>query len=168
MKQRSSKNLWETFHCYSNAKPTLLVPLTFNRFEKTKLKRFIFVQLLSSSFFFFFFFFLSFFFHKNNSKSIRYLRTINIYMYWTALLTFYLFWALCELQVASYSLKTVPKSLRVFMSTLLGFSRNNYVGVASMVRPHMDYWACAVQANRTVRKRSFVVFSINLIFTKGV
>ena len=41
----------------------------------------------------------------------------------------------------SYNLKTVPKLLRVLdlMRTLLGFSRNNCMGVACIAKPHLDY-----------------------------
>ena len=41
--------------------------------------------------------------------------------------------------MASYGLKTAPKMLRVRMHTLLGFSRNNYVGMTRIVRPHLGY-----------------------------
>ena len=37
-----------------------------------------------------------------------------------------MFWASCELWVASYGLKAVPKLLRIFMCTLLGFSGSNW------------------------------------------
>ena len=39
--------LTDYFPLLSNAKPTLLVPLTFNRVEKTKKRNFDFVRLLS-------------------------------------------------------------------------------------------------------------------------
>ena len=70
-----------------------------------------------------------------------------------------MFSASCELRVSSYGPKTVPKSLRVLMRTLLGFSRNNCVGVARIVTPHLHYWTRA----RSVRRSSFIVFSINLV-----
>ena len=48
-KQRSSKSLQTASLCYSNAKSTVKVPLTFNKVEKTKVENFDFVHLLSSS-----------------------------------------------------------------------------------------------------------------------
>ena len=48
IKQRSSKSLQNTSLCYSNAKSTLLVSLTFKRVEKTN-HNFNFVHPLSSS-----------------------------------------------------------------------------------------------------------------------
>ena len=130
-KQRSSKRL------QTNAKSTLKIPLTFNKVEKTKLEDFNFVHLFSSSFFF----------ARHNPKSIQCIQILNIPNNWSAnLLHTYLFWSLCELRVASYGLKTVPKSFRILMHTLLGFSRNNCVGVARIVRPHLDYWMRVVQA----------------------
>ena len=44
-RSRSAKSLQTTFLCYSNAKSTLKVPLTFNKVEKTKLENFNFVQI---------------------------------------------------------------------------------------------------------------------------
>ena len=141
-KQRSSKSM-QIFLCYSNTKSTLLVSLTLNRVEKAKHKNFGFVHLLSSSSS------SSSFFTRHNSKSIRSLRILNIPNDCSAnLLHSYLFWGSCELRVASYCLKNVPKMLRVFMGMLVNFSHDNCGGVAHIhvVRPHLDYWARAVQA----------------------
>ena len=65
-KAEKLKRLQTTSLCYSNAKSTLKVLLTFNRVEKTKLEKFDFVH------------FLSFFFATHNSKSIRSLQILNI------------------------------------------------------------------------------------------
>ena len=43
-----------------------------------------------------------------------------------------------ELRLASYDTKTVSNTLRVIARTLLGFSRNDCMGVARIVRPHPD------------------------------
>ena len=43
-----------------------------------------------------------------------------------------------ELLLASYGLRTVSNMLRVLLRTLPSFSRNNCVGMARMVRPHLD------------------------------
>ena len=67
---------------------------------------------------------------------------------WMYIVHSYLFWALCELRVLNDGLKTVPRSLRVLMRTLLGFSCNNRVGVPCIVTLHLDYWARAVQTAR--------------------
>ena len=40
--------------------------------------------------------------------------------------------------MSSYGFKTVPKSLRVLVSTLLGVSRDNCIGVARIVWPHTE------------------------------
>ena len=39
----------------------------------------------------------------------------------------------------NYGLKTVHELHRVLMHMLFGFSRNNCVGMADIVRPHLDY-----------------------------
>ena len=44
MKQRSAQSLQTTSLCYSNAKSTLLVPLTFIKTKKTKQENFSFVH----------------------------------------------------------------------------------------------------------------------------
>ena len=62
------------------------------------------------------------------------------------LLRSYFFKALCKLRVESYGLKTVSKPLHVLMRKLLGFSHNDCVGMAQIVRPHLDYRTRAVQA----------------------
>ena len=49
MKHRSSKSLHTTSLYYSNGISPPKVPLTFNKFEKTKLENYDFVDLLSSS-----------------------------------------------------------------------------------------------------------------------
>ena len=64
--------------------------------------------------------------------------------------------------------KTVGKSLRILMRTLLGFSCNNCVGVVRIVRPHLDYWMRAVHAARSVRRSLLIVFSINVVYLKAV
>ena len=138
-KQRSSTSFRTTSFCYSYAKSTLLVPLTFNRVKKTKHEIFNFVHLRSS-------FFLCFS-ARHDLESIRCMQTLNTPNNYSAnLLHSYLFWASCELQVASYGLKAVPKMLRILMHMLLGFSCNNCVGMTCIVRPHLDYWTRAVQA----------------------
>ena len=50
----------------------------------------------------------------------------------------YMFSAVYELRLESYGLKTVSNTLRVLLRTLLSFSRDNCVGMARMVRPHLD------------------------------
>ena len=139
MRQRSSKSLQTTSLRYSNAKSSPKALPTFSKVEKTKLENFNFVQLLSFSS-------SALFFCRHNSKSILCLQILNLPNDCSAnLLHSYLFWASCELHVASYNLKTVPTSLCVLMCTLLRFSLNNCVGVARKVRPHLDYWARAVR-----------------------
>ena len=145
MKQRSSNSLRSASLCYSNAKSTLLVTLTFNRDERSKHKNFIlfifFLLLLFLSSFI-----SSFFFARHNSKSIHFFQILNIPNDCSAnLLHSYFFWAPCELRMVSYGLKTGPKSIHVFTRTLLEFSHNNCVGVARIFRPHLDYWERAVQ-----------------------
>ena len=131
-KQRSSESLQTAEHCYSNAKSTLLVPLFFSTVEQTKHEKFNFVHLLC--------FFLSFFLYRINSESIWFLQTINIPNDCFAnLLRSYLVWALCELRVASYGLKTISETLHILVRTLLGFSDNNCVSMASIVRSHLEY-----------------------------
>ena len=47
---------------------------------------------------------------------------------------------------------------------------NNCVGVAHIIRPHLDYRASAVQTAKSVRKSSFIVYSINIhvVYLKAV
>ena len=45
----------------------------------------------------------------------------------------------------SYSLKTVFTTLCILVLTLLGFSFNNCVVIAHIVRPHLDYSTHEVQ-----------------------
>ena len=63
----------------------------------------------------------------------------------------------------SYGVKTVPMSLRILMRALLGFSRNKFCrhGTYSHATPWIPN-ARVVQAVRSVRRSSFIVFSINL------
>ena len=118
-KQRSEKSLQTTSLCYSIAKFTLKTPLTFSKVEKTKHKNFDFVHLLSSSSFFFFFFFFSI---KHNSKTIQYVQILRIPNDCSANDDYsYMFWAVYELRLASYGLKTVSNTLRVLLRTLLSF-----------------------------------------------
>ena len=67
----------------------------------------------------------------------------------------YLFWAVFKLQLVSYDLKPVINTLRVLLRTLLSFSGNNYVGMARMVRPHPDYWTCALHAGEVTGSDEF-------------
>ena len=159
MKQRSSKSLRTTSFYYSNDKSIPKVLLTFNKVQKTKLENFDFLHLLSSLFFL----------ARHNSKSIWSLQILNIPNDCLAnLLHSSLFWALCKLRVLSYGLKTVPKLLHILMRTLLSFPHNNCVGVARKVWPHLDYWARAVKAARSIGRSSCITFSINLVKLKAV
>ena len=133
-KQRSEKSLQTTSLCYSIAKSILKTPLTFSKVEKTKYENFDFVHLLSS-------------FIKHNSKTIQCVQILNIPNDCSANGDYsYMFWAVYELWLASYGLKTVSNTLRVLLRTLLSFSRNNCVGTARMVRPHLDNWTRALHA----------------------
>ena len=150
------KSLQTTSLCYSNAQTTPKVSVIFNKIEKTKLETFHFVLLLSSST-------SSFsstsFLAKRNSKGIRSLQILNIpYNCLANLLHSYLLWVSCELWVLSYGLKTILKSLRVLVCTLLNFSFNYCVGVARKVRPHLEFWASTGKAARSVRRRFFSFF----------
>ena len=149
-KQRSEKSLQTTSLCYSIAKSTLKTPLTFSKVEKTKHENFDFVHILSSSFFFL----LSFI--KYNSKTIRCVQILNIPNDCSANGDYsYMFWAVYELRLASYGLKTVSNTLRVLLCTLLSFSRNNCVGMARMVRPHLDNWTRALHAGEVTGSDEF-------------
>ena len=76
---------------------------------------------------------------KHNSKTIRCVQILNIPNDCSANGDFScMFSAVYELRLASYGLKTVSNTLRVLLRTLLSFSRNNCVGMAGMVRPHLD------------------------------
>ena len=153
-KQRSEKSLQTTSLCYSIAISTLKTPLTFSKVEKTKHENFDFVHLLSSSSSFFFFFF--FFFIKHNSKTIQCVQILNIPNDCSAHGDYsYRFWAVYELRLASYSLKTVSNTLRVLLRTLLSFSRNDCVGMARMVRPHLDNWTRALHAGEVTGSDEF-------------
>ena len=119
---------------------TLKTPLTFSKVEKTKHENFDLVHLS----FFFFFFFIK---HTCNSKLIRCVQILRIPNDCSANVDYsYMFWAVYELRLASYGLKTVSNTLRVLLRTLLSFSRNNCVGMARMVRPHLDNWTRALHA----------------------
>ena len=97
MKQRSRQSLKTTSLSYSNAKSTVLIPLTFNRVKKTKRKNFDFVPFLS--------YFLCFFLARRSSKRIWCMQILNIPHDCSAkLLHSYLVWASCELWVTSYGL----------------------------------------------------------------
>ena len=133
--------------CYSIAKSTLKTLLTFSKVEKTKHENFDFVHLLSSSFFFFI---------KHNSKTIWCVQILNIPNDCSANVDYsYMFWAVYKLRLASYSLKTVSNTLRVLVRTLLSFSRNNCVGMARMVRPHLDNWTHALHAGEITGSDEF-------------
>ena len=60
-----------------------------------------------------------------------------------------------ELRLESYSLKTVSNTLRVLLRTLLSFSRNNCVGKARMVRPHLDNLTRALHAGEVTGSDEF-------------
>ena len=137
------KSLQTTSLCYSIAKSTLKTPLTFSKVEKTKHENFDFVHLLSSSSSFFFFFF--FFSIKHNSKTIQCVQILRIPNDCSANEDYsYMFWAVYELWLASYGLKTVSNTLRVLLRMLVSFSHNNCVGMARIVRPHLDNWTRAL------------------------
>ena len=52
------------------------------------------------------------------------------------------------------------------------FSRNDFVGVACIVRPHLDYWTCALLAATSllgttpvcISRSLFIVFAINFVY----
>ena len=78
-------------------------------------------------------------FIKHNSKTIRCVQILRIPNNCSANVDYsYMFRAVYELPLASYGLKIVSNTLRVLLRTLLSFSRNNCVGMARMVRPHLD------------------------------
>ena len=75
------------------------------------------------------------------------------------LLHSYLFWASCELRVASYGLETVSKSLRILMRKLLGFHA-------------IIVWAWHVQSGHTltterVQYRLFVYCFLHICRTRS-
>ena len=143
-KQRSEKSLQTTSFCYSIAKSILKTPPTFSKVEKTKHENFDFVHLLSSSFI------------KHNSKTIRCVQILNIPNDCSANVDYsYMFWAVYELRLVSYGLKTVSNTLHVLLRTLLIFSRNNCVGMARMVRPHLDNWTRALHAGEVTGSYEF-------------
>ena len=139
------KSLQTTSLCYSIAKSTLKTPLTFSKVEKTKHKNFDFVHLLSS-----------FSFIKHNSKTIRCVQILRTPNDCSDNVDYsYMFWAVYELRLVSYGLKTVSNTLRVLLRTLLSFSRNNCVGMARMVRPHLDNWTRALHADEVTGSDEF-------------
>ena len=60
-----------------------------------------------------------------------------------------------DLRLESYGLKTVSNTLRVLLRTLLSFSRNNCVGMARMVRPHLDNSTRALNAGEVTGSDEF-------------
>ena len=145
-KQRSEKSLQTTSLCYSIAKCTLKTPLTFSKVKKTKLEKFDFLHLLSSPSFFI----------KHNSKTIRCVQILRTPNDCSSNVDYsYMFWAVYELRLASYGLKTVSNTLCVLLRTLLSFSRNNCVGMARMVRPHLDNWMRALHAGEVTGSDEF-------------
>ena len=126
-KQRSEKSLQTTSLCYSIAKSTLKTLLTFSEGQENQTCKF---RFCSSSFFFFFSI-------RHNSKTIWFVKILNIPNGWSSTVDYsYWFLASSELQLASYGLKTVANTLHILLHTLLKFSRNNCVGVACMFRSH--------------------------------
>ena len=119
--------------CYSNAKSTLIVPLTFIKLEKTEPEKLILII-----------FFVCLFLSSSSSLTWKLYGVSKYYAYQTIGSASgdhsYLFWALCELPMASYMYgqKTVSKKLCVLARMLLGFLHNNCVSVARIVRPHLD------------------------------
>ena len=58
--------------------------------------------------------------------------------------------------MASYGLKIVSNTLRVLLRTLLSFLCNNCVGMARMVRPHLDNCTRALHASEVTGSDEFV------------
>ena len=140
------KKLTEYISLLLIAKSTLKTPLTFIKVDKTKHENFDLVYLLSSSFFF------CFFSVKHNSKTIWFVKILNIPNGWYFTVD-YSYWlsSSCDLRLASYGLETVTNMLRVLLRTLLlSFYLNNFVGVARMARPHLDYRTLALQATMSL------------------
>ena len=83
----------------------------------------------------------------------------------------YLFWLgeVYKLEVASYGLKTTSKTIYVHLRMLPGFSHNNCVGLAQIVRPHLDYCECVTGCDEFIwnymyaSRSSFIIFTINLV-----
>ena len=126
MKQRSAKSLQTTSLCYSYAKSTAKILLTFIRVKNTK-QKFQTRSFLSSS---------SFFFARHNTKySVCEYETYQT----TAQLTCYI--PPCFDRLVSYEWQVMAQQLSLsrfsFSCTLLGFSCNNCVGVAHIVRPQI-------------------------------
>ena len=130
MKQRSAKRIQTISLSYSTVKSTLIVLLTSIKFEKIKHENFDFVHFLSS-------------FSAHNSKIIQYMQILKIPNDCSANRDYsYLFGASYELyaRLVSYGLKTVcPRHFTFLLEHFCNFSHNNCVGVAHIVRPHLDY-----------------------------
>ena len=123
--RRCAKSLQTTSICNSNAKSTLKV-------TKAKHKNLNFVHFL----------------YRKGPDCLMCQITGKCPVYCSGNLSHSnLFWGSCELWVVSYGPTTVPKSLCALIQTLLGFSHNNFVGVACIVRSHLDYWVCACKSS---------------------
>ena len=138
MNQNSAKILQTTIFCYSNAKSTLKLLLTFNKVEKTKPE---------NSILFLFFFFL----FSSSSPGING-KVYGVSKYLTyqtiAVLTCYI--PICFELCVSYKWWVMAQMLSIscLRSHAYAFwlSHNNCVRVACIVRLHLDYWVYAVQA----------------------
>ena len=117
MKQRIERSLQTTSLCYCFAKSTLKPPLTLAKSNKPNMKislLFIFFLRLSFS--------SLFFSIKLNSKTIRFVKILNIPKGWSLTVDYsYWFSTSCELRLASYGLKTVTNTRRVLLHMLLSF-----------------------------------------------
>ena len=131
------KSLQITSLCYSVAKSTLKTPLTFWNSRKPNMKNFNFVHLSSSSS------------PSSITQKLQCVQILSVSNDCSAYKDYScLFWAVYELWLASYGLKTVSNTASKLSQTrfafllrmLLSFSCNNCVGMARMVRPHPDYW----------------------------
>ena len=119
--------------CYSIAKPTLQIPLNFNRVEKPNIKVSILLIFLLP---------LSFYFSvMHNSKTIQY-QTIALLM--EIILTCLGLRVSYDWQVMAS--KPFPRSFAFTLGHLFGFSPINCVSVASVIRPHPDYRTSPLQA----------------------
>ena len=65
---------------------------------------------------------------------------------------FYWFRAVCELRLFSYRLKTVSRPQRCLVQMFLWLLTiiTRIPGVVNIVRPHLDYWMCALQAVKSL------------------
>ena len=145
--------------CYSDAKSTVKVLLTFNKVEKTKNEILDFVHLHS-------FLCLA----RHISTTIQSLRILNIPNDCSAnLLNSYLYSDLCELQVVSYGRKLSLSHVTFSCICFLAFHaiivwewhvQSDHTRTTSRCRSH------AVQAAKSVRKSLFITFSIDLVYLK--